>query len=227
MNPRTPLPGFDGVAIEQLARGWRDGGLWADIDWLASRFWSAHGTARSVAWHHLVMSVGNFKRQPGRRLRPSLERPPTAATTERPQSFVPPGTDTRIAVDDPVTWRALCSALPGAAVATTTTLLAALWPDEHFVFDWRVHSAATALRVAAHLDAGGVDPASSSAKPLTFDDYERVRAWLVETASIEGLPLAALERALYLLSQKTPLSATARTWSEYADAVLGVLGRTR
>jgi hypothetical protein len=57
--------------LRDLARPWNDGGLWDDILWLALLAWDATGEPdRSLRWHHLVMAVGNFKRQQGRRLRP-------------------------------------------------------------------------------------------------------------------------------------------------------------
>lgn len=55
----------------------------------------------------------------------------------------------------------LSGSLPGAGVATTTTILAALWPNQHFIFDWRVHAAANALRIEAGLGAtSDVEPTS-------------------------------------------------------------------
>jgi hypothetical protein len=38
---------------------------------------------------------------------------------------------------------------PEWGVATATTLLAALWRDQHVVFDQRVHRAANGLRIVA------------------------------------------------------------------------------
>jgi hypothetical protein len=39
--------------------------------WIAGWCWRRDGiTSIEVRWHHLVMAVGNFKRQPGRRLKP-------------------------------------------------------------------------------------------------------------------------------------------------------------
>lgn len=63
-----------GVPVERirlLGDSWSDGGLWNDIAWLALRTWeAADDDERRLRWHHLVMAVGNFKRQGGRRVRP-------------------------------------------------------------------------------------------------------------------------------------------------------------
>ncbi|MGZ7023302.1 MAG: hypothetical protein ACXVJ3_18870, partial [Ilumatobacteraceae bacterium] len=117
------LPGLDCVAIDRLSMGWSDGGLWHDIEWLAGRFWSADGRNRTIAWHHLVLAVGNFKRQPGRRLRPALDAQLDYNPPPAPANFDVPGTDpiVNVVVGDPETWDALSEALPGSGVATTTT----------------------------------------------------------------------------------------------------------
>ncbi len=57
-----------GLSGEKLEALWsrfpaRDIDLWRDIEWLAKGFWNS-GCGNLVA-HHLVMAVGNFKRQGG------------------------------------------------------------------------------------------------------------------------------------------------------------------
>jgi hypothetical protein len=124
------------------------------------------------------------------------------------------------------TWEALRVELKGAAVATTTTLLAALWPDRHFVFDRRVFAAANGLRIAGGLDGTrGVD--ASSADPLpdrTFDDYEQVRSWVLGSCSELGTPIFSVERALYELARSIP-GERGRTWGQYADLVAAEVER--
>jgi hypothetical protein len=125
----APLPYLTATAINRLAVCWDDGGLWADVSWLARRFHNASEDDAIVWWHHLVLAVGNFKRQPGRRLRPGrlADRPPpqradlaTAITVPRAD---PP---LHVARDELQSWQTLRRRLPGAVAATTTTLLAAL-----------------------------------------------------------------------------------------------------
>jgi len=125
--------------------------------------------------------------------------------------------------DSQESWRQLEAALPGAALATTTTLLAALWPDDHFVFDWRVEAAANALRIDAGLPATRWAESEMEGRKRTtsdFSDYATVRSWLCEI----DCPLNSLERALYRLSQKVP-SVKGRSWPDYASAVANVLQR--
>jgi hypothetical protein len=224
-----PLPDLDATGIDELSLAWDDGGLWSDIEQLAWRFWLADDHARSFAWHHLVMAIGNFKRQRGRRLFPHLAAPIPEHLERVPNTFTVPSTGPAVTVivGEPETWEALSKALPGSAVATTTTLLAALWPDDHFVFDWRVHAAATALRIGAGQDAGGIDPSSTSSRPISFADYRLVRTWILDTATIEHRRVADVERALYRLSQEVPPAKTSRTWQSYATEVSATLARTR
>src|SRR5438105_11028591 len=70
------LPGLTSAALERFGRDWNDGGLWDDVLFLAARVWSAsEDRMRLISWHHLVLAVGNFRRQGGRRLRPAALHP--------------------------------------------------------------------------------------------------------------------------------------------------------
>lgn len=197
-----------------------------DIEWLSERFWSTTGDEHVVAWHHLVLAVGNFKRQSGRRLRPAhLAHLSGSLRLERPSTFDVPGTEpaATVAAEGSAGWRRLSKELPGAAEATTTTLLAALWPDHHLIFDWRVRAAANALRIRAELPpTSGVNADARDAPPLTFDDYELVREWALGAAASTGERLPSVERALYRLSQLIP-AADARTWFGYAKQAAAAL----
>ncbi len=216
MQP-SELPGLTASRASALAGTWDDGGLWEDVRWLARRCWlSDDATPISLRWHHLVLAVGNFKRQSGRRLRPcrinGIEQP-THVPNERfslPSGLV-------VYRDNMDTWQQLASALPGAALATTTTLLAALWPEHHFIFDWRVQAAADALRIEAGLAPSGcteLEIASGKRPPPDFNDYATVRGWLQTI----GCPLETSERALYRLSQMVP-SVRGRSWPDYASEI--------
>jgi hypothetical protein len=222
------LPGLDSENISISASKWDDGGLWRDVGVLSDRFWSTSSESdRLVAWHHLVLAVGNFKRQGGSRLQPAAL---SSSTTDvsRQGSLSVPGTDPAlvIGVDDATSWARLSEALPGAAVATTTTLLAALWPDRHFIFDRRVHGAANGLRLAAGLSPTpdlDVDSAVSAAE--TFGTYAVVRGWVLATAEITALPVADVERALYQLDREADRGAVrGRSWRKYSTALVGLVG---
>ncbi len=106
-------------------------------------------------------------------------------------------------------------------MSTTASLLAALWPSHHFVFDWRVRNAASGLRLAANLEpCPGVKPSITGGElsPLDFNDYTLVRAWL---QALEP-PLVVSQRALYCLSKKAG-SEPSRRWSEYSQVLVSIL----
>lgn len=224
----SPLPGLAAEDVRRLSESWDDGGLWNDILWLADRFVASEGELRSVAWHHLVMAVGNFKRQAGRRLRPlKLADTDFVGLSDRPLRVVVPGVEEPLVVDDSGTWRQLNELLPGAGVATMTTLLSALWPDDHIVFDWRVHAAANALRIHAGLEpTAAVSPDSIVGATETLEDYAVVRAWVLRTAAQLGQRPPAVERTLYRLSQAVQ-DEPGRTWTKYASVLSGQLPHSR
>ena len=220
---QSEIPGLTPPRATALAGSWDDGGLWEDVLWLSQQFWGANDTDEALlAWHHLVLAVGNFKRQTGRRLRPSrLNNIPQAAAARRDRLSSPSGL--RVERDSQQSWEGLESELVGAGLATTTTLLAALWPDEHFVFDWRVQAAADALRIHAGLKPSRttqLEIEGGKRSVADLGDYAIVRSWL---QSID-CTLVVLERALYRLSQRVP-TVSGRSWPDYAKAVASELER--
>jgi len=151
-----------------------------------------------MTWHHLVMSVGNFKRQGG-----------SISLLELPSSLEPTGLDgdpleecnvlvrsrisgvtsaIRLSADDPMTWR-LLDQVDGLAVATSTTLLSALWPGRHFVIDVRDLNAAIALDYV-EAQAMGVNPGSQRNVMTTWEWY----AWLRDKLFLKTLELKAADR---------------------------------
>ena len=104
-------PGLGGPQIDGLSAAWgsRGGGQesWDGIRRLVGRFISsADGTDREIAWHHLVMAVGNFERQGGTRIHvrlpdevepgdaPAARRSPTSEWAIRRAGFSGPGRST-------------------------------------------------------------------------------------------------------------------------------------
>jgi len=212
-----------GVPLERvraLANSWSDGGLWDDILWLALQAWSASGeNERRMRWHHLVMAVGNFKRQGGRRLRPTRISPASNLSFDiRPNQFWAPDR-LCISCDDPASWQQLQDSLAGAATATTTTLLAALWPDSHYILDWRVLAAVAGLGVdqGGDSDLGLVAPGSQKPLKPTLADYAKVRTLLTRLARETGVPLRDLERALYRMTKN--VQGNGMTWAQYGRAL--------
>lgn len=220
------LPGLDTIAISRFAARWSDEGLWEDIALLADAFWVADGDEeRRHRWHHLVLAVGNFKREGGRRIRPGRLTNSTvpAAAAATPQAhFSVPGTAVVLDSEDYGSWVRFTGSLPGAATATATTLLAALWPTRHLVFDWRVHAVADALRLHAGLPTTvELDPLSTIGLVETLDAYAIARVWLLSTSVVTGQALVSVERAMYELSRAAdiPRGNAPRTWGAYAEAV--------
>lgn len=216
-----PLPGFTASRARRLAAEWDDEGLWDDVAWLGRHFWAAGDAAdRAVRWHHLVLAAGNFKRPRARWLRPGrLEEIPQQVFKIATSFETPAGL--RVDREDRASWESLRSSLTGADVSTTSSLLAALWPIHHFVFDWRVRDAASGLRLAADLaPCSGVKQSITGGEtsPVDFDDYVLVRAWL---RALE-LPLAVSQRALYCLSKRAG-SDPSRPWPEYAPMLVSIL----
>lgn len=214
------LLGIPAARIRDIGEAWSDGGLWDDIAWLAALAWVAENEAqRRMRWHHLVMTVGNFKRQSGRRLRPSPVLPVTRRSfAARAEEFRGPD-GLRIGAEDRSSWQDLENGLKGAGTATTTTILAALWPDRHHILDWRVLAAVTGLDIATGNNALAlVRPDSREKLQPDLDRYSRIRPLLIQQASEARLPLSTVERALYLITAS--VRGAGLTWAQYGQQLL-------
>lgn len=64
--------------VEHLSEAWGNDRLWRDVLALADRFWESEGDLRLDSWHHLLLAVGNFKRQ-------ARVEPPTLPRTRSPR----------------------------------------------------------------------------------------------------------------------------------------------
>jgi hypothetical protein len=216
-----------GIPVERirlLGDSWSDGGLWDDIAWLALRIWEpADDDERRLRWHHLVMAVGNFKRQGGRRLRPAhiASAPAIGSASRRDQIRIPGGPV--VACEDLASWKELERSLHGAATPTTTTLLSALWPERHHVLDWRVLAAVAGLDAVDGSNLGLVEPRSRRSILPTLDTYCQVRKLLIRLADDADLPVSTVERALYLISRG--VRDEGMTWTEYGSALRSVHDR--
>jgi hypothetical protein len=117
----SEYPGFGippGALARQLARGAID------------------DRERLIRWPQVVMAVGNFKRQRARGCGLPASRPPTNSRTRRGADHSSGPNNLTISRDGADSWRHLEDSPAGAATATTTTLLAALWPDSYHILDW-------------------------------------------------------------------------------------------
>jgi hypothetical protein len=217
----SELPGLTPERVIALEGTWDDGGLWDDVMWLSRMCWQ-EGTPEQAAlrWHHLVLAVANFKRQAGRISPPSIGHLLGSGAAPRDEFIVPSGHSRSaplvLSRDAKESWQTLLG-IHGVALATATTLLAALWPKDHFIFDFRVQEAADALRIQADLL-----PTRKTQQQIktgrrqrpSFEDYATVRAWLMTI----DCPLRSSERALYRLSQEVK-PVPGRSWPDYAKAV--------
>lgn len=173
-----------------------------------------------LIWHHLVMAVGNFKRQtPIRGLRLSL--PPTDAQPRA--SFTPPNLSFSLADEDPESWQRLERSVRGFGVPTASTLLSALWPGSHAVIDRFAFRAAVGLRAAAGWTSrdGAISPEDTHpvGDEVTWRDYRDYRRWVFRTADEIGRSAVMVERTLYRLP-RIPDVDGGRTWRRYGEELL-------
>ncbi|HZT66507.1 MAG TPA: hypothetical protein VFA11_12025 [Acidimicrobiales bacterium] len=213
--------GLECSDLATLGARWADGGLWSDIEALAARAWAApDGPERYLAWHHLLMAVGNFKRQPGRRVYPAPLPAVLHVRPPRSPSFAVPGTGHVVAEEDEASWTLR---IHGLGVPTLTPLLAALWPGSHHVLDWRVFAGVVALTLGGPEDLDLVRPGDVAALPdPTLAHYAQVRTVLrrvVDECPEFNLPL--VERAAYELTQSVVgAQPGTRTWGQYRQELL-------
>lgn len=133
-----------GAQVTRLAASWVSAGhwrqAWPDIEILAQRFLEGNpdenGMA-TLAWHHLLLAVGNFKRRGGLIVPARLGNPGTVGTC--PDEVAIPGATgkpVRFACEESATWPRLTET-PGLGVPTATTVQSALWPSRHVIIDIR------------------------------------------------------------------------------------------
>jgi hypothetical protein len=110
--------------------------------------------------------------------------------------------------DVPESWEGLDS-IPGIAIPTATTVLAALWPSAHAILDRLTVQGATALRGATGFWDGPVSPdAAKSSDPPLFDranwlnwstyGWYRERC-ILPTSDYVGVAPQKVERAVFEL----------------------------
>jgi hypothetical protein len=216
--------------------------VWPNILWCAELFWQAQiagdDARRLETWHHLVMAVGNFKRQGGTQiclLQAVPEGHAWLAQDRRPRSCKVQTVTGEIELirDDPGSWE-LLAALKGVEVATATTLLSALWPRSHVIMDTRVLNATMGLNMAEAVEKGWLTTDSRKTIGVSWEMYAWVRSKVLEKTdqlNAEGANVEPVyvERSLYILDQRVRLPQKL-SWNEYAEElgrVLTLLQRER
>lgn len=202
---QTPFAGLPRAAIEHLSKEWDDGGLWEDVLWLTGRFVDAADVDKPIAWHHLLLAVGNFKREPGRRIRPTRLAEVTEQRSEIPgpaKLQVPDG-NLILERDSASSWRALAARTRGMGVSTASAVLSALWPSAHVIIDRRALGAAYGLAGAPGWSGA---PNWESKVPVTvsWTAYDWYRPWVLDVAMTTRTEPVMVERALYKLDQRLP-----------------------
>jgi hypothetical protein len=225
---------LDVPQVETLAKAWDRTGvgaeLWDDTVALGTRLLQAqeddiHQKLR--AWHHLLMAVGNFKRQGGTRIVTSLlpmgqvhDKPPVF--TDRVLAVKPFGEPFELVRDDSVTWARLCD-IPGVRVATASTVLSAIWPGFHAIMDRYAFAAALGLAAATDMDVEpflqqGFSAEDQGVLQPRIEDYPWYRSCVLATA-VESVEPTQVERALYVLGQRA-VKAPGMSWKDYGSALL-------
>lgn len=219
--------------------------VWPNILWVAEQFWQAQAarneTRRLETWHHLVMAIGNFKRQGGTQIYllkavqkdhvwPAQDSFPSTCEVQTLTGCI------ELDRDNPDSWKQLTTeknAIKGLQVATATTLLSALWPGTHVIIDIRDLSATIGLNMGEVASMGWLAVDSTKSLTVTWDRYDWVRTKLNGKAAQlrEGgadVQPVKVERALYTLDKKVTRprkSEPNMTWQEYADALGEVLAK--
>lgn len=148
--------------------------LWSDVQLLADSVHLRTGADRDLAWHHLLLAVGNYKAQAPLFVLafPSTSEPRIA---RREQTLTMRASDKllEVSVEAPSTWRELMALIRGLGIPRTTTVLSALWPGQHVIMDWRALSAALALSGARlGWDQSLVDPTSTTRAAMSWASYD-------------------------------------------------------
>ena len=200
---------------------WEEG--WGDVKLLAKifLFTPEDDPMAFRAWHHLLLSVGNFKRSTGPIIPCRLPRPTEPLMDERPDRIRIPGAVAEFSVvvsGDRSTWPHLTS-IDGLAVPTATTLLAALWPQQHIIIDRRDLTAAVGLGAGTRWMLDNLNEAYLPRRD-SHDRYWAVYAeWFRDTVlatAEDSVTPGQVERALYRLDRRTQRALpNGWKWSQY------------
>jgi hypothetical protein len=189
--------------------------LWSDVQFLADSVHAHTGAERDLAWHHLLLAVGNYKAQAPLFVL-AFPSAPEHRTVQREQTLAVRigGELLEVSAEGPSTWRELMVLIRGLGIPRTTTVLSALWPGQHVIMDWRALSASLALSGARlGWDQSLVGPASTTRAEASWTSYDWYRRAVVCCADRVGRSPVDLERALWQVGREAP----GLTWEVYAE----------
>jgi hypothetical protein len=191
--------------------------LWDDVRRLVHRLSTDQNV--DLAWHHVVMAVGNFKRQtPIEYFLPSLQGELQEVSTACVTVYF----DERPIELDATTfkaWRKELTDVTGIGVPTATTILAALWPKEHAIFDRRVARSMTALQSPEQREAWKYSARADRTQKIPERDWPNYDVYLKAaraTANALNVELQQLERALFMIDQEFKLDSS-RSWDQLGE----------
>lgn len=220
--------------IEEQIKAYREEteGNWSWVRFFADRAWrhaGTHGgevgTERTV---QLLLAVGNFKRQTPIRLghfTTPMDGPIACNDVEEDPSregitLEVDGTRVELHRDDvPGNCRQL-EELRGLATATATTVLAALWPNHHWIMDSR---SAPVLAGLLHLEEILQDhrpPDDESAKVNASSYSDWYRPGILELSKRWRVTGQDLERCCFLMPR--PESDKDRPWRDFASQAVSL-----
>lgn len=210
--------------IRQSASQYRLNDRWCEAVQLGGELLDASSEQeRRRAWALLLYAVGNIKRSAANLHPPAfVEQAPALA--DRSPSFPCPTRTGEIQVDrDSLeTWRRMEKETHGLGVATSTTVLAALWPHHHAILDRYTLWGVAALRCISGEVENEVDPDATDGGGLpTWSRYGSWRDSMLTTASRLDVRLWELERAIWL--EYKALEPTGKTWRETGQLLLARL----
>lgn len=203
---------------------------WQNITVLANRIFDTLGAQEQCdpeTFHHLLLAVGNFKRQAGVIHLP-VELADSVAGSRRESLVLPSGLG-RLERDSEASWQRL-RIIPGlGSIPTASCLLAALWPDSHAIMDVLDRRAAVGLRIGRRSRTDQrLDTARIPGHEWWF--YNWFRRTVTLTAEAADCDLVSVERALYILGSRTAGELGTKwelkgTWSDYCHAALRQVDR--
>jgi len=177
------------------------------------------------------MSAGNFKRPGGTQI--SLLRLARTGNNDleqlvHPDSCVVYTKNGALTLrrDDLDTWIRLSEQVSGLSVATTTTLLSALWPGHHVIADLFDVSVTIALNLDEAIKFGWIRLEAATPTPMGWDTYvwfrSKVVARSIDLSSGELVirPID-VERALYTLGRRANDAKHGENlhWNAYSELV--------